>query len=653
MKALVTRRSSPAEVMVERLRNALSAKGVALRDHDGVSASSGHVIDVLNDDRGLLVEGLHMPVAVEPSGKFARAVLPVVDGSDLVAWIDVVHDPDWVPDARSSALMRVFARLSGHLVVARTQQGTSASEDQIVLEGARAITELALNADDYEQIIGGIMAVINALVECSKVGIALVNEHGYLQAIPGSFGATPEMVASSQVRVSEAPTAAGEVYRTGRTVIANVPHRDIPRFVEWVEGFGIDRLMTLPMIVAGSRRGVIHVANKASDFTPGDARRAERIASFVAGAVEQVRQRLEMRRKESLAVAVSRAATAVAAGERLPQVEIFLEDLRRVLGARVVVIKSGDGSAPVVVGPISDDGAVEREFMDGINTAAVAERTSMSRPLAPSELGSATLQTPILVGGEASATLAILRVPCVPFEADERAAVRRMSNIVALAWTTDRYRREQAETARMRQHQEIADDIHDHVAQILFSGKIALESVLSTLDDGDAAMPGVLRARDLLVRSEVAIRDMIHRLSSERDELPDLADQLRLVAGEVAEQFDTSVRVEVDTTRIHLANRMPGDVRAAVLAAAREAMVNAAKHAGPCRIDVTAYVTPQHQLTLRVVDDGPGAESYVPGFGLESIHRKLARHGLTFRLRANRTGGSTFLVQVPLDNGRD
>ena len=646
---IVRRRSTPAALMVERLRRVLVADAVVLRGPDAkeVIAFVGPIPSTSPIAASVEDDGLYAPVEVWASPDGPRSVVPVVDDGALVGWIDVVHPPHWRSGTRSSAAIRVFARLTGPLVVAR-RDGAEATEDQIVLEGGRAITELALHADDFEQLMGGVTAVVNGLVECSTAGVALVNDRGYLQALPGSFGATPEMVASSQVSLTEMPTAAAAVFRTGRTVIANNPHRNIPLFIAWVDGFGIKRLMTLPMIVAGSRRGVIHLANKSTDFTSGDARRAERIAAFVAGAVEQVRQRLEMRRKESLAVAVSRAATAVAAGERLRHAEVLLEDLRIVLGARIVAVKYPDGSDPVVTGLEAGEDMVQ-DFLNSISTREIAERTSMSRPPAPSELGSATLQTPILLDGEPLATLAILRVPCVPFTSDESAAVRRMSNIMAMAWTADRYLREQAEMARMREYREIADDIHDHVAQILFSSKLTLESVLSHLDETDDARAGVLKSRDLIVRSEVAIRDMIHRLTPDPSQRLDLVADLREAAAQVEDQFGKPIAVDIDQTRMDATATMPVDVAVAVLAAGREAMVNASKHAGPCRIEVTARVSRAQRFVLSVVDDGAGAESYEPGFGLEATRRKLHQHGLTYRIRPNRTGGTRFVVQVSLD----
>ena len=93
------------------------------------------------------------------------------------------------------------------------------------------------------------------------------------------------------------------------------------------------------------------------------------------------------------------------------------------------------------------------------------------------------------------------------------------------------------------------------------------------------------------------------------------------------------------------------DLRALVLAA-REAMVNAAKHAGVDEVSVYAEVEPD-EVNVFVRDRGAGFDpDAVPDdrHGLaDSVHGRMARHGGTVRLRTHARGGHR---GAPADAGR-
>ncbi|WP_433503008.1 GAF domain-containing sensor histidine kinase [Pseudonocardia halophobica] len=563
----------------------------------------------------------------------ARSVVAAVGDGAVRAWMDVAWPAEVVPDPRRGVMTRVLARFAGAVVSGRPEA---------LLVGAETLTELALTAETFDQLLGGVAAVVAPSVDAALVGIAVMNDRGYLQALPGSFGAAPDLVASSQVSHTEVTTAAAAVFRSGRPMLANDPRTDIPRFFDWVEGFGIRRLMTLPIVVGETPLGVLHVANKAVPFTEEDAATVGRLTSFVAGAVGQVHQRIEMRHREGVSAVVGRAATAMASGVRLSGFGPFLAELREVLGCRTVVLRV-PGTEPLVA--TADESVVGRdvEFLVRSDDGAASVRSAMSRPLVVGEPGWVTLHVPVLVDGRPRASLGLLRIPGEPFREPEQAAVRRMAGIVALGWTTDRFLAEQAETARVRERERIADGIHDRAVQLLFSGKLTLQRLLEQLDGSERDTAA--RALSLLVRSEDAIREVIHHLAPFTGAAEPLGRRLVGVADEVHREF--GVDVEVTQAAAACAVDPGAQAGTALLAAAREAMVNAAKHAGPCHVRVDLGTEAPDALELAVRDDGTGlAPGARPGYGTEAVRRRLAEHGGELLLRSDPGSGTEVLVRV-------
>ena len=84
--------------------------------------------------------------------------------------------------------------------------------------------------------------------------------------------------------------------------------------------------------------------------------------------------------------------------------------------------------------------------------------------------------------------------------------------------------------------------------------------------------------------------------------------------------------------------------------AARELVVNAAKHAGPSRVIVRLRVRRGRRLLLTVVDDGIGVRrgSTSAGHGLEAVRRALRRHGGAMRISAGPAGGVEVTIGIDL-----
>jgi signal transduction histidine kinase len=573
-----------------------------------------------------------------------RIAVPLSDGDWKRGSLAVLLAPGRRADPRILRMVSVVAKMVAlRIGASRPADGEPHS---LRFSVARVLSDLGVAAESHEEMVAGITAAICPLVGAGNAGVGLWHEsEAYVQMLPGSFGVPAEFVASSQAPRSHPYSRAARVVKTRQAYVTNDALTDMPEFREFLRGFGIERMVIVPLLVEDRLVGVAHIANKEGRFDAADVGRLEAVTPFVAAAVEHVHRRLKLRRKEALAVVVSRAATTIAAGEPLAGFSSSLSEFCEQVGGQLVVVSFADGSPQIVVGPGEVSTELVEEFRAASARGAFATRSAAKRPREVGDTGWDALHMPVLLAEKPEVTLSILRSPSEPFSDDEQAAVRRLGNITALAWATERYQQERARMARLRERERIADELHDRVAQILYGVKLTLEAAAESLDQGDVLLGPIDRACQLLARGEVEIREIIAHLSS-GEELS-MAAQLEAVVQSVEEDFEISIHLEID------AGAGSPDLSAAVVdaavGAAREAMVNAAKHAGPCRVFVKLSLAEGGRLELRVVDDGVGWERETrPGYGLEALRRRLRVYGAEVRFGRGAYGGAEVAVLLPV-----
>lgn len=186
---------------------------------------------------------------------------------------------------------------------------------------------------------------------------------------------------------------------------------------------------------------------------------------------------------------------------------------------------------------------------------------------------------------------------------------------------------ERAARIRNEEREEIASHLHDSVLQTL---------ALIQRQAGD--QQEVLR----LARSQE--RELRRWLFADTGPAESsLAVALRTIAGEVEDQHGVKVTPvtvgDVAMDGEESGSGLPKEHFTAVLGATREALVNAAKHAGVTDIDLFAETEP-HQVSVFVRDRGTG-------FDPDSIPED--RHGLarSIRARVERRGGTVEIVSEP------
>lgn len=210
----------------------------------------------------------------------------------------------------------------------------------------------------------------------------------------------------------------------------------------------------------------------------------------------------------------------------------------------------------------------------------------------------------------------------------------------------------------LAERQRLAHDIHDTLAQGFTSIVTQLEAAEQAIAAGD---PGaVRRASDHVERAKRTAREglaearrTVEALRPAPLEETDLPGALRDLARRWRERVGGGMTVDVvvDVVDDEPAP-VPGEVEAALLRVAQEALTNVAHHADAEHVTVTVTHL-DDALLLDVQDDGVGL---VPrptgdgrtGFGLTSMRERVALLGGELTVEGVRGEGTTIAARVPL-----
>jgi signal transduction histidine kinase len=505
-----------------------------------------------------------------------------------------------------------------------------------------SLDQLVLSAHSIDELGRTLTAVIGPHFGGARIGVMIADrQRGMLQMMPGAFGADERTVASHRVSFFDPRSNSARVFTTRLPYMSNASAGDSSIRQSYVDMFEIGRILTLPL----EGVGVLHLADSDRRFDLDDLLRAQELAPRIATVVELANTLFRLRRRQRMEETLAQLALAVASGESLHDfLPPALDELCEASDANLVALVPD--AAPAI---IARRGEQRRDLERAVLAEAGTDpgmRAYVVGPRRAGDPGWAAFYAPVELGGARVGTLAALRVRGEPFARPERGSFVRLANVAALHHAAERYQQQRAQLARLHERQRIADDLHDDVAQILFAAQLSLDSILQVggVDEGTAAE--IARARSLLIRGDTAIRTVIHRLS--RPPATDLGARLASVVSGVESEFSIAIHMDVRPDTKAAARYLRRPVGEALIRAAREALVNAAKHAGPCRIAVTLQVV-RNRLLLTIADDGLGrsAATSAPHHGLAALRTLIREQGGTLRL-CNAGGGTKVTVSVPV-----
>ena len=207
-------------------------------------------------------------------------------------------------------------------------------------------------------------------------------------------------------------------------------------------------------------------------------------------------------------------------------------------------------------------------------------------------------------------------------------------------------RRHEAERfAIVQDRDRIGRDLHDLVIQRLFAAGMQLQSAVRLVEQDPAeAAARVNRAVDELDGTIRELRSTIYGLQAPLEGRPSLRAQILQVAdaGTVQLGFPPALRLDglLDTL-------VSAEVAGHAVATLREALSNAARHAGAHRVDVVVAVR-DGTLLVEVEDDGVGLPTWAPRSGLSNIADRAEQLGGHLCLTPGRNAGTRLSWQVPI-----
>jgi len=245
---------------------------------------------------------------------------------------------------------------------------------------------------------------------------------------------------------------------------------------------------------------------------------------------------------------------------------------------------------------------------------------------------------PLGAPGDVRGVLTVGRDPgSLPFPPQAIEMVTTFAAQAGIALELAEHRHDSARLAVLQDRERIARDLHDLVIQRLYATGMSLQGALPLITRPDVA-DRISSAVDALDETIREIRSAIFSLQSPSDpkrvglraKILDVVEEMTAPLG-----FAPSLRLVGP-----LDEEVPGEVGEHLLSALREALSNAARHAGASSVDVT--VDCGTDLALLVRDNGTGLGRSTRRSGLTNLAERA--RALGGRLRVGRAeGGGTDL----------
>ena len=260
---------------------------------------------------------------------------------------------------------------------------------------------------------------------------------------------------------------------------------------------------------------------------------------------------------------------------------------------------------------------------------AADERASKAARGAMSQIGPAVV-FPLGAPGNVRGVLTVGRrhggLPFPQTQADVVASFAAQAG-VALEFAASRAEAEQLSLYQDRDR--IARDLHDLVIQRLYATGMSLEGTMPMITRPEVASR-ITNAVDAMDETIKDIRATIFALQAHdatgqpylRGDIVALVEEMTPLLG-----FAPSLRLGAG-----LGAPVSPELAGQVLAALREALSNAARHADARQVDVTVNVDPDGMLTVLVIDDGAGIPAGAHRSGLRNLAERAEDLGGKLRL---------------------
>jgi NarL family two-component system sensor histidine kinase LiaS len=204
------------------------------------------------------------------------------------------------------------------------------------------------------------------------------------------------------------------------------------------------------------------------------------------------------------------------------------------------------------------------------------------------------------------------------------------------------------ELATLEARNRFARDLHDSVKQQVFATSFQVAAARALLEkDAKAAEAHLTQAEELARQAQRELNVLIQEMRPAALEGKGLAAALRDYVRSWSRRAEIQVEVHIRGER-----EVPLEVEQALFRVAQEALANVARHSGAGNAEVDLIYTAD-SLTLRVTDNGRGfdpAKDPGEGFGLQSMHERLAGLGGRVEVESSPGKGTIITCSCPLES---
>ncbi|MCT2589297.1 GAF domain-containing protein [Streptomyces sp. N2-109] len=415
-------------------------------------------------------------------------------------------------------------------------------------------------------------------------------------------------------------------------------------------GSGRRTFLGFPVKVDGRHAGDLYLTDKhgGGDFTADDALLVKLLATEAGIAVRNARLNEAARRRERWIEGSAAVTTSLLSGSdhaAHDALTVVAEQARRLADAAagIVLLPTDEGGLEIVAASAEDAqeliGTVMRPGSETVGRLLAGEPVFVDDPARDprmptpvAERFGPSMMLPLQSGGRIIGTLAVPRAAgAEPFTGEEKTLAAQFAAQAALALVLADAQRDRERLAVYEDRDRIARDLHDLVIQRLFSAGMTLQATRRRATE-PAVAQGIEEVTGQLDATISEIRTAIFALQQDPGQAPaGLRTRVLREAGLAAEPLGFQPSV-------HFAGPVDSQVgeatAKALVAAVREALSNASRHAAASRVEVTvdagvALPDGSPGVRLTVADDGVGIPPEGRRSGLDNLARRAESLGGT------------------------
>lgn len=250
------------------------------------------------------------------------------------------------------------------------------------------------------------------------------------------------------------------------------------------------------------------------------------------------------------------------------------------------------------------------------------------------------LGMPIMNGDEVLGAIYLANRRHGRFTDEDERLLAVLAAHAAIALTNARLYERSRELTLLEERHRVARELHDAVAQKLFSLRLTAEAA-ALQQDPDRVAESLRQVRELAAEATEELGQVVAELRPR--ELADvgLVETLRRRVAVLNRIHDTELSFSSSVRK-----RPAPEVEEAVLRVVEEALHNALRHSGARRVSVT-LAQKGSGLSVEISDDGRGIEATPSdGLGLKSMKDRARRAGGTLSVKSSPGKGTTLTMRV-------